>query len=172
MATIYCSTKLSTLLGLPKKSKDFPTAAIDSHGWNAMLFYLNKKKCLLFMNKPTLYCFLALDIVKKDLADFKKFFLQHFTDQLIADQLITERTKVMLEQDYRTIVLKPTDNDKSIIGSMNDCIFRIRYYNSRNEEPQTMNSTFIGHQLNKTPMGAIGYSNPVEKMKEYLSINL
>jgi len=79
--------------------------------------------------------------------------------------------RVMLEQDYGTIVLKPTDNDKSIIGSMNDCIFRIKYYNSRNEEPQTMNPTFIGHQLNKTPMGAIDYSYPVEKMKEYLSIN-
>jgi len=102
MATIYCSQKLSTLLGLPKKHKDGTFAEAGSHCWNAMLFYLNKRKCLLFKHKSTLYSFLAFDIVKHDLSDFTNFFRQHLTDQ-----------------------------------------------------------------LNRTPMKAIGYAFPVEKMKEF-----
>ena len=168
MATIYCSAKLSTLLGLPKKPKENSTAAVDSHCWNAMLFYLNKRKCLLFMHKPTLYSFLTLDITKKDLADFPKFFRQHFTDQLLADQLITERTKVMLEQDYGSIFLKPTDNDKKVIGSMNDCIFRVRYYDGRDVDGISLSATHIAHYFNKTPMGAIDYAHPVERMKGFI----
>jgi hypothetical protein len=100
MATIYCSTKLSTLLGLNKKPREQSPAAVDPHSWNTMLFYLNKRKCLLFMHKASLYSFLALDIVKKDLADLPSFFRQHFTDQLLADQLISVKVKVMREQDY------------------------------------------------------------------------
>lgn len=87
MATIYCSAKLTTLLGLPKKKKEPEPVAVDPHGWNGTLFYLNKRKCLLFMHKTTLYTFLVFDIVKKDLIDFNRFFRQHFTDQLLADQL-------------------------------------------------------------------------------------
>jgi hypothetical protein len=170
MATIYCSAKLSTLLGIPKTPKDFQATAVDPHSWNAQLFYLNKRKCLLFMHKASMYSFLALDIVKKDLGDLDKFFRQHFTDQLLADQLITERAKIMLEQDYGSIILKPTDGDRKVIGSMNDCIFRVRYYMGRDDEDRRSNSpTYIGHQFNKTPMGAIDYAHPVDLMKQYLT---
>ena len=121
------------------------------------------------MHKPTLYSFFKLDIVKKDLADFPKFFRQHFTDQLLADQLISEKAKVMLEQDYGSIILKLTDNDRKVIGSMNDCIFRVRYYDSRGDEDGIAKSaTYIGHQFNKTPMGAIDYAHPVDMMKEFI----
>lgn len=169
MATIYCSQNLATFIGLPKKPKANTTAAADPHNWNAMLFYLNKRKCLLFVHKPTLYCFLALEILKKDLADFSKLFKQHFTDQLFADQLINPQTKTLLDSAYESIVLQPTDNDKRIIGSMNDCIFRITIYNDRKEDTIPGSQTYIGHELNRTPMGAIGYKYPVEKMKEYLT---
>jgi len=63
----------------------------------------------------------------------------------------------------------PTDNDKKVLGSMNDCIFRIRVYDSRKGDTLTLSPTFIGHQLNRTPMKAIGYAYPVEKMREFLS---
>jgi hypothetical protein len=170
MTTIYCSAKLSTLLGLPKKPRDNSCAAVDPHVWNAMLFYLNKRKCLLFTHKARLYSFLALDVVKKDLVDFPKFFRQHFTDQLLADQLISEKAKLMLEQDYGSIILKPTDGDRKVIGSMNDCIFRVRYYMGRDDEDgRSKSPTYIAHQFNKTPMGAIDYAHPVDLMKQYLT---
>ncbi len=121
------------------------------------------------MHKPTLYSVLALDILKKDLVDFPKFFQQHFTDQLLADQLITEGAKIMLEQDYGSITLKPTDGDRKVIGSMNDCIFRVRYYMGRDDEDgRSKRPTYIGHQFNKTPMGAIDYAHPVDMMRGFI----
>jgi hypothetical protein len=172
MATIYCSQKLSTLLGLPRKSKELTTATVDPHSWNAQLFYLNKRKCLLFMHKQTLYAFLVLNIVKKDLGDFPKFFRQHFTDQLFADQLSNSQTTTFLDTAYEFITFFPTDNDKRIIGSINDCIFRIRIYDSRREGTQSLSPTYVGYQLNKTPMGAIDYADPYEKMKKFLEKKL
>ncbi len=168
MATVYCSQKLATLLDLPKKPQANTSAAADPHSWNAMLFYLNKRKCLLFAHKSTLYTFLALDIVKKDLTDFPKFFRQHFTDQLLADQLIYPQTQSLLDSAYESISLLQTDNERKVIGSMNDCIFRIRLYGARKGDTLTLSPTFVGHQLNRTPMGAIDYDHPIEKMKEFL----
>jgi hypothetical protein len=168
MATIYCSTKLSTLMGLPKKPKDHLTTAADPHSWNAQLFYLNKRKCLLLMHKASLYSFLALDIVKKDLYDFPSFFRQGLTDQLLADQLISPKTKAILDSAYDSITLLPTDNDKKVLGSMNNHILTIRYYDARGGDALTLRATYIGHQLNRTPMKPIGYAYSVEKMNEFL----
>jgi hypothetical protein len=168
MATIFCSQKLTIFLGLPTKPKVNTTAAAVPYGWNAMLFYLNKRKCLLFMYKKTLYAFLVLGIVKKDLADFPKFFRLHLIDQLISDQLINPETKTILDVAYESITLQPTDNDKRVIGSMNDCIYRIKVYDSLTDDALLLRSTYIGHQLNKTPMGAISYDYPVKRMKEFL----
>ena len=167
MTTIYCSLKLVTLLDVPRKSKELNQDASDTAGWNAMLFYLNKRKCLLFMHKPTLYCFLALDIVKKDLIEFNRFFLQHLTDQLFADRLLSEKTKSFLDSISENILLKPTDNDKRIIGSMNDCIYRIRFYSQR-DDSQSLNPTYIGRHLNETPMGALKHAFPVDMMKVFI----
>jgi hypothetical protein len=53
---------------------------------------------------------------------------------------------------------------------MNDCIFRVRYYDSRDDEDgRSKRSTYIAHQFNKTPMGAIDYTHPVDLMKQYLT---
>jgi len=82
--------------------------------------------------------------------------------------LISEKTKALLEKNYENIVLKPTDNDKCVIGSMNDCIYRIRFYDDHKEDSLSLNSTFIGHQLDKTPMGGVDYAFPVDLMKEYI----
>ena len=166
MTTIYCSLKLVSLLDVPRK-KELNQEVIDATGWNGMLFYLNKRKCLLFMHKPTIYSFVALDIVKKDIIGFNRFFIQHLTDQLFANQLMSEKTKPFLDYISENIILKPTDNDKRVIGSMNDCIYRIRFYSQR-DDPQSLNPTFIGHQLNDTPMGAIDHAYPVDMMKKFI----
>jgi hypothetical protein len=168
MTTIYCSSKLSILLGLPKQSKDILTE-VDPYSWNAQLFYVNKRKCLLFMHKPTLYSFLALDIVKKDLADFPSFFRQGLTDQLLADQLLSPQTKSYLDLACASITLLQTDNDKRVLGSLNNHIQNIRFCDYREGDTLLMKSTYIAHQLNRTPMKPIGYRYPVEKMKQYLS---
>lgn len=169
MAIIYCSAKLSTLMGLSKKPKEQSITEVDSHGWNALLFYLNKKKCMLFMHKPSLYSFLALDIVKKDLLDFPKFFRQHFTDQLMADQLLNPQSKTYMDTTCDSITLFSTDNDKKVLGSMNNHILTIRYYDAREGDSLLMKPTYIGHQLNRTPMKPIGYAYPVNKIKEFIN---
>lgn len=169
MATIYCSTKLSTLLNLPKKPMDQLNTAVDPQGWNALLFYMNKRKCILFMHKQTLYCFLALNIVKKDLADFPSFFRQGLTDQLLADQLLSPQMKAYLDTTCDSITLLPTDNDKKVLGSRNNHVQNIRYYEYREGDTLLMRPNYIGHQLNRTPMKPIGYRFPVEKMKEFLN---
>jgi hypothetical protein len=167
MSTIYCSTKLSTLLGLPKKPKDHIIPAADPHSWNAMLFYLNKRKCLLFTHKTTLYTVVVLDILKKDLANFPKFFRVHLTDQLLADQILNTRSISILGSYYESITLHSTDNDRKVIGSINEFIAQIRVYDYMRKDTFLLNPTNFGHELNRTPMGAIGYAFPLEKMKEF-----
>ncbi len=88
MPTIFCSTKLSKLLVLKTKLHSHTT-----DDWNSHLFALEGRKCLAFVHKETFYSFALFDILKSDLKDFKKIFLDNFLNQLNYDGLLTDTLK-------------------------------------------------------------------------------
>jgi hypothetical protein len=166
MAIVYCSQKLSKVLGISKKQDSTRELTDISNSWNAQLFYLSKRKCIIFMNKLTLYSFIVLDFVKKDTQFFSKFFIEHYLQQLQSDNLLDSKYEEIIHKEYESIWLLPTDNDKKIIGSLNDCVYRIGVYETDKGGIKNLNSSFLGRNLNSTPLGSLNYKFPVELMKE------
>ena len=117
MPIIFCSTKLSKLIGLKTR---LPSISIDN--WNAHLFALQGRKCLVFVHKETFYSFVVFDILKRQLTDFKQVFTYRFIDQLGNDNLLSDELKNSIKQDFQNFELSTTDGDKSTIGYVNDCI--------------------------------------------------
>lgn len=164
--TAFCSKKLSDFVGLKTKRTEISD---NSEKWNGHLFYLDKKKCLVFMHKETCYSVVLLDIVKKDLANLNELFIDNFIKQLYSDKILPQDKENKIRNDYKQLNLQLTDNDKSTIGSINDCVFRIKL--SKNDHGNVlMNAKFyINNYLNETPMGSKQFHCAKELMKEKIN---
>jgi len=122
MPTIFCSTKLSKLIGIQTR---LPSLSLDN--WNGHIFNLEKKKCLVFVHKETIYSFVIFDILKRHLKDLQKMFLEGLLNQLDNDKLLTDDNKNAIINEFGTIEFSTTDDDKSTIGFLNDCVNRLTW---------------------------------------------
>ena len=122
MAIVFCSVKLTKLLGVKKR---LPSISMDN--WNGHLFYLEGRKCLVFLHKETLYSFVLFDVLKKDLKNFKEVFTENLLKQLDNDFRISDEVKEVVKKDLGEIELSTTDGDKIAIGYLNDCIQRLTW---------------------------------------------
>ena len=164
MATIFCSTKLSTLIGNSLQAASAAAQPIDKmDSWNGHLFLLGGKKCIVFVNKATLFTMFKLGVVKRDLADLNKFFQSCLTQQLKASGLTelpllaTWVTPASEHQFFRT------DNDKVMVGTINHLVENFRYlYKGEALGPDLearygsfANDYMQGALKNKTPLDEI-----------------
>ena len=122
MAIIFCSAKLGKLLGVKNR-----LPSISMNNWNGHLFFLEGRKCLVFIHKETLYSFVMFDVLKKELADFKEVFIKHLLQQLHDDFRISDEIKESIKRDLENIELSTTDGDKIAIGYLNDCVNRLTW---------------------------------------------
>lgn len=122
MVTLFCSAKLSKLLGVKNR-----LPSISTNNWNGHLFFLEGRKCLVFVHKETVYSFVLFDVLKKDLKNFREVFIKYFLLQLENDYDISEDVKEAVRTELADMELSTTDGDKPTIGIMNDCIMRLTW---------------------------------------------
>lgn len=127
MPTIYCSTKLTSLIGPQNLVVDVQQNESGRlNAWNAQMFFIQSRKCILVANKATLYSFVRLNVLKKDFKDLTSFFIDSLTTQLEADGLHKEfEFNDWLDRNNRVDFCR-TDNDKRVIGSINDLIYQLK----------------------------------------------
>jgi hypothetical protein len=165
MSIIYCSTKVSALIGNSRLNESKSEQLADPlYAWNAQLFYLGRKKCIIVTNKATLYSFVRLNVLKRDLSDLSGFFTNSLLGQLEADGLYDSHE--FWRPFFSKLCLYKTDNDKRVIGSINELIFQLKVgiaYNSRGLAAPT--DTTAASYLNDAIMGLIKYSTPKEVLR-------
>ena len=132
--------------------------------WNATIFYVDRKKCWLIVNKLTKYLLILSDIKTPELKNITQIFTETFHSQLENDGI---------EIDYETlsgiigeIKLCETNNDRSANGSLNNCMYSIDdwiidYGNFENLPFRKINSG-----LNSSPNQMLEWKYPKEVMKE------
>lgn len=172
MPIIYCSAKLATFIGSsrlqPIEKRDFTKTHAN---FNAHLFYFAQRKCIMFTNKATLYTAVRLDVLKKDIGDLPLFFQNSLKDQLRADHLLDE------DEFWNSFFTEPvfckTDNDKRVIGSMNDYIYQLKVALAYGDLRFNPTDTNAGTNVNTTPMRMIKMLNSIVSLtrlkKEYNS---
>jgi hypothetical protein len=166
MPNVFCSTNLLPLIGKTQLSKITSTDSDPRANWNGRLFYINKKKCILFTNKPTLYSVVRLDVSKKQLADPKSFFLSSLFAQLKFDKFYNFREETYWLDNFNDIRYFRTDNDKRVIGSMNDFVYQLKVGLTLGSSLlQVVNDLTAAHYLNTIPMSLIGYKYPREMFR-------
>ena len=163
MPTIFCSTKLSKLIELKQR-----LPSISLNNWNGHLFILERKKCIAFVHKETLYSFVIFGFLKSHLKTFKDLFINNFLQQLQHDNLLSPELRMMIIDDFKTFELSTTDDDRPIIGYLNDCIARLKW--RVEDKPPTIEDVkiYVRKYYNENPLMSMNGISPKELMAERL----
>jgi hypothetical protein len=152
MLKIYCSNKLSALIG--NSLIDKTTNLFDSEfgQWNAHLFYLDSRKCVIAVNDVTFYALFFIDVLKKDLIDFQSHFKNRLTEQLIHDEIILDSKDKLIDILSENISFHKTNNNRVVLGVMNNYISNFKAYCfHRYSNVKEMNLTYENGLFNSTP---------------------
>ncbi len=163
MPIIFCSTKLSKLVGLKTR---LPSLSMDN--WNGHLFHLQGRKCLVFVHKETFYSFVIFDVLKRELSDFGQIFIDHLIEQLQNDNLLSDGLKHLIMNEFHNLQLSTTDGDKSTIGFINDCIVRLTW--ETDGLPPTIDKVklYVSNHYNTNLLASRKWVTPKKLMKEKL----
>ena len=163
---IYTSRKLESNVPRELIQKE-SSGKLNSLGkWNATVFFVSRKKCLLITNSITRYSVFIAGIRKADFKNLSELFINVLTDQLKRDNIPIE------EFDIRKLIgeitLHPTDNDRPIIGTQNYILENIDALKNRYGPFENWNFKHLNKRVNGIPYKQLGWSSPRKKMRALL----
>lgn len=114
--------------------------------WNATIFYVQRKKCIIFLNSISKYNVLLTDIKAKDYGNLENLFMNSLYSQLIYDGIIISFKE--LEMLLGTIVFYPTDGDRSAAAFLNERLYTLEHFKERHGVLENMDIRFINYNVN------------------------
>ena len=150
-----------------KASSSSLAEAVDDEfygSWFANLLYLDRRECILFTNSRTLYSFAVLGVKKADLAFLGQIFSEHLMRSM-RSEAVKPSFLAKVERSLCEVIVARTNN-KSVLGSMNDLLVQLKTRVWHQGGVLKCDMVKLNKELNRIPMGAIGYSYAVDKLLE------
>jgi hypothetical protein len=163
MAILQCTQKL--LSELKEKPRDSSQSSKDLSNWHANLLRIDRRKCVLFTHDETLYSFLAPGLTKPHFQNIREVFRQSLLKNLMAENIPQKQIELFLG-DIRKIGIAKTNN-RSVLGSMNDLTFQLKYQIADQGGLLNTNMTKLNHDLNRIPMGAIDEIYSIYELRKF-----
>lgn len=161
MPLFRVTKKLATALHvrLPKKPIEVEN---PDHEWFADLFYVERKKCVIWVHGPTLFTFGRPAVVGRDLWDFPALFRLEFLTAVAAMGLpasLIDRFGVKQPAIYA-----PTNN-RGVVGSMLD--YRVMFTHAVAYEGgfDRADTRHISLTLNDSPMSVLKMRSAVDVVR-------
>ena len=169
---IYTTKKLEKLV---KKliTTDSKTDSGILEKWNATVFYVSRKKCLLISNGITKYNVLLTDIKSADLSKIEKIFKEALFGQLVYDGIIIDFEQ--LNAIIGTLDFLPTDNDRSITGFQNHRLEQMEWWKYDLGSLENMPIKDLANRMNTIPIhigkskNMSDFTNSVVEIKKVLA---
>ncbi|MFA0964466.1 hypothetical protein AB9P05_21850 [Roseivirga sp. BDSF3-8] len=171
---IYCTNKLEKLIG-KKLMAEEPEPEGLLGNWNANLFPLKGRKCIILVNDVTYYPIILLDVLKKDLLNFHELFYERLIMQLSFDGIaVSEECKLKLKSASEPHFLK-TNNNRKVLGTITNFIYELEahFYRRYGGIMDPVLVPELNNRLTRTLVGAIkpkqfDYGVPKEEMEVLL----
>ena len=162
-----CTLKVRKALKLRDQdlSIDIGKGGNEFNHWYCNMFFLDRRKCLIWMHGTTLFTVLAPGVYQNDFRQLGEVFRSRAKAVLAATDGISE-ANINLLLDEGPDYFAKTDS-RSVLGSMNDHILGCKYHAEAGFE--SIDFTALNYNLNRTPMGAIGYKYASESLKFLLN---
>jgi len=161
MPILRCTTKL--LAEIDDSVNPMSPEPSPFGDWYGYIFSIDRRKCILFINEPTLFVCFAAGVNKAQYRNIAQFFIEVLKSALRTTSFTAKETEFIL-RFHVDLTIGKTIN-RSTMGSLNnrvtDTKCMVKYYGGIEDcKDETVTTS-----LNKTPMKAIGYLNGFEKMK-------
>jgi len=164
MQLIRCTKKLQKEMGLKQSDLCAEESRFSYLGpWHANLIYIDRRKCVLFVNDKTLFNFIAPDVARAQIRELDKLF-KGYLSCVLADAGIPETDRARMLSEYDEVGFANT-NSKSVLGSMNDLAFHYKYSILEAGGVHSPAVPGIIRRLNRMPMGALKYVFPIEALR-------
>ena len=164
MQLIRCTGKLRKEMGL-KNSDLWDAEPKFSYlgSWHANLIYIERKKCVLFVNDKTLFNFIAPGVSRSEIRNLDVLF-KSLLRCVLSEEGFDGSAKEKIMSEYDNISYAKTKS-RSVLGSMNDLAFHYKYHIHHVGGLHSPAIPNIIRRLNEMPMGAIEYAYPIEALK-------
>ncbi|WP_158837567.1 DUF6933 domain-containing protein [Polaribacter sp. L3A8] len=165
MTHIFTTKKLEKIIH-KKINKDDFFVENKLGNWNANVFFIAKKKCILFVNSKTFFSVVIPRFSVKDINNLDQLFIDNLHEQLLYENIEIDY-KVMLSE-IGEIKFNPTNNNRKTIGILTYNIEKMNYF--KYEYPVFNNLVIreMTEKLNNTPFKQLDWKNPGEKMLSLL----
>ncbi|MCX8110333.1 MAG: hypothetical protein N3D15_03670, partial [Syntrophorhabdaceae bacterium] len=120
MGFLCCTRKIIELLNV-KPEIYIPENDPSFLGpWYVNLFFIERKKCLIFVNSKTLFPFIVINQTKEEIEQIDHILRRNLLKRLHAESINTDIIARTIK-DYEKTTICKTSN-RSILGSMNEFI--------------------------------------------------
>ena len=167
MQLIRCTAKLRKEMRL--KDSALCTGAEEEGRlgpWHANLIYINRRKCVLFVNDRTLINFIVPDVSRAEIRELRKVFLS-FLHPVLAEEGLSSTERESIASEYSEVCYAKSSS-KSVLGSMNDLAFHYEHRILMAGGILTPELPGIISDLNRMSMGALQYTFPIEELRNVL----
>lgn len=170
---IHITKKLEKLIKKMVKSRSTDEICGILGKWNAMIFYVDRKKCWLISNSKTQYVIVLIDIKAADLRNIEDIFKNAFYGQLVYDGMITDFERI--ETLIGGLDFLPTDNDRKTTGFQNHRLEDLKIWQYQDGSLEYMPMKELSSRMNSMPIHlGVGkkmsdYTTPTDAMKLLLN---
>jgi len=134
--------------------------------WYANIFFLSRKKNLIFTNTRTLYTFISFDVTRAQIKNIGEIFRQGLGNALL-DEDFDGATIQRIINDCKEIHIGRTQ-DKSILGVMVDRVKSVRWMVQEREDGwNPSNLSEVVKQLNRTPLLTKRFTYSIEELGRF-----
>ena len=153
MQLIRCTEKLIKELGLKKSDLvDEPPKFSFLGQWHANLIYINRRKCILFVNDKVRINFIVPDVSRAEIRNLGHM-LELTFHCILADEGYSQEQINKILTEYSEIGIGKSNN-RSVLGSMNDLAFHYEHSILESGGPHSAAIPSIISRLNRMPMHA------------------
>jgi hypothetical protein len=165
MSVLRLTSKLLAEIDDDQRSDEAAAPSSSPLGdWYGHLFTIERRKCVIFINEPTLFVCPALDIAKSECRQIVPFFKKTLAQTLRVMEF-DDRAQEWIEGQVESMQLGRTTN-RSTRGSLNNRIADTQFLVPWLGGLEICDIGEITRRLNETPMKPIRYSNGLEQMRK------
>ena len=164
---LRCTGKVLKELGIKKSGLSFISESQEPlKEWYVNLFYIDRKKCLIFTEAQSLFTFIVFGLYRKEIKTIEKVFRKGLSKILYYHNFNAKQINHILKtcDDF----CFSTTISRKVLGSMNDMVFGYKNHLYLMEQITEEIEIDILRSLNDTPMGSIKYEFPIEVFTKYV----
>lgn len=140
--------------------------------WCVNLFYLNRRKCLMFTNAGALFSFVVVDVSRKDIQNLQELFRKELSLALFYEEFSAGQIQEIMKRAEKITIAKTIS--RSVLASMNQMTFEYGFTSEKYQHLGNDGTVAANRDLNRMLRGAIGkgrydYGKPIERFREMVA---